>query len=154
MMVAATLGSVAGAWALYLIAAWIGPERLHGLVARYGRWFRISEEDLVRAEGWFDRRGGTAVLVCRCVPLVRSLVSVPAGFRHMNPVKFTLLTALGSAVWNIALISAGYALGDRWEEVGGYVSYLQYLLYAVIAVAIGWFVWRRFLSPQARSEAP
>ncbi|MPY94797.1 MAG: DedA family protein [Acidimicrobiia bacterium] len=154
MVIAATIGSVVGAWALYLIAAAIGPVRLRRMVARYGRWFRIDEDDVARAEGWFDRRGGTAVLICRCIPLVRSLVSIPAGFRRMEAVRFTLLTTLGSAVWNIALISAGYALGERWEEVGDYVSYLQYALYVAVAGGVGWFVWRRFVSPRARSDVP
>ena len=153
MIVAATIGSLIGAWALYLIAAAIGPVRLHRLVGRYGKWFRIDGDDLARAEGWFDRRGGTAVLVCRCVPLIRSLVSIPAGFRRMPALRFTLLTTVGSLVWNTALISAGYVLGDRWEEVGDYVGYLQYALYLAIAGGIAWFAWRRFLSPAARERS-
>jgi membrane protein DedA with SNARE-associated domain len=153
MVVAATIGSIVGAWVLYLVAAAIGPVRLHRLVARYGRWFRINEEDIIRAETWFDRRGGTAVLVCRCVPLIRSLVSIPAGFRRMPAVRFTVLTAIGSLVWNVVLISAGYALGDNWEQVGDYVGYLQYALYVAVAGALAWFVWRRFLSPASRESS-
>lgn len=153
MIVAATIGSLVGAWALYLIAAAIGPARLHRLVGRYGKWFRIEEEDLARAESWFDRRGATAVLVCRCVPLIRSLVSIPAGFRRMPALRFTVLTMLGSLVWNTALISAGYALGERWEDVGDYVGYLQYALYLAIAGGLAWFAWRRFLCPAARERS-
>ncbi len=150
MIAAATVGSLVGAWALYGIAAAIGPERLRILVIRHGKWFRLSEADVERAEGWFDSRGSTAVLVCRCVPLIRSLVSIPAGFRRMGLVRFSLLTVVGSLVWNTALIYAGYALGERWHQVGDYVSYLQYALYVAVAAATGWFVWRRFLSPRTR----
>jgi membrane protein DedA with SNARE-associated domain len=146
MMVAATVGSVAGAWALYLIAASIGHLRLHALVVKYGRWVGVKPRDLTRAESWFDDHSKSAVLICRCIPLIRSLVSIPAGFRRMEPVTFTLYTALGSAVWNVTLISAGYALGDNWEQVGEWISTFQYVIIAAIAAAAGWWIWTRFIS--------
>lgn len=150
MVLAATAGSVVGAWLLYGIAAWVGPGRLRRATMRYGGWFRISVDDLDRAEGWFDRRAGSAVLLCRCVPLIRSLVSIPAGFRRMPFATFTLYTAIGSLVWNVALIGAGYALGDRWDTVEGYLGYVQAVVLVLIAAAGAWFVWTRFLSPQSR----
>ncbi len=116
MVAAATLGSVVGAWVLYGISAAIGPDRLHEFTVRRGRWFGVSVADLDRAEAWFDRRSNAAVLLGRCVPLVRSLVSVPAGFRHMPVVRFTVCTILGSLVWNTALIGAGGVLGNRWRR--------------------------------------
>lgn len=100
MVVASTIGSVVGALVLYAIAAAIGPERIHSFVVRFGKWFGVKESDIVRAEEWFDRRSNVAVLVGRCVPLIRSLVSIPAGFRRMKFVPFITLTAIGSAVWN------------------------------------------------------
>jgi membrane protein DedA with SNARE-associated domain len=148
MILAATLGSLVGAWALYGISAAIGPDRLHGFVVRYGRWFGVKERDLVRAENWFDRRSGTAVLVGRCVPLIRSVVSIPAGFRRMDPVRFTVFTLVGSLVWNTALIGAGAILGDRWERVGDVVGLLQGAVIVAIVAAVGWFVWRQFLKPR------
>ena len=99
-------------------------------MVRYGRWLRLGPADLDRAEAWFDRRSTRAVLVGRCVPLIRSLVSVPAGFRRMAVVPFTVYTTVGSLVWNSALIGAGYALGDRWEQVGDVVSWFQYVVIA------------------------
>lgn len=152
MVVASTIGSIVGAWALYGIAAAIGPVRLRSIVLRYGRWLRLDEADLDRAEGWFDRRAATAVLIGRCVPLIRSLVSIPAGFRRMPLGRFTVYTALGSLVWNCALVGAGYALGDRWEEVGDWVGYLQYVVIAVCVAAVAWFVWTRFVAPRRRGE--
>ena len=95
MVLAATIGSIVGAWMLYGISAAIGPLRLHRFVVRFGRWFGLKEHDLVRAETWFDRRSDAAVLVGRCIPLIRSIVSVPAGFRRMPLPRFTVLTALG-----------------------------------------------------------
>lgn len=148
MIVAATLGSVVGAWILYGISAAIGPERLHGFIVRYGRWFGIKEADLVRAEEWFDRRSDAAVLIGRCVPLIRSIVSVPAGFRRMPFVRFTVLTAIGSAIWNVALISAGAILGDRWDQVGDVVGLLQAVVIIVIVALVALFVWKRFIKPR------
>lgn len=148
MFVGATAGSVVGAWILYGIAAWIGHDRLHRLTARYGRWFGVRLGDLERAEAWFDRRSTVTVLVGRCVPLIRSLISVPAGFRRMPIVRFTVFTAIGSAIWNGALIGAGAALGDQWERVGGVVERFQWAVIAVLAVAVAVFAWKRILSPR------
>jgi membrane protein DedA with SNARE-associated domain len=152
MIAAATLGSVVGAWLLYGLSAWIGPLRLHRFVVRHGRWFGIREADLIRAEQWFDRRSDAAVLIGRCIPLIRSIVSVPAGFRRMALGRFTVLTAVGSAVWNSALIGAGAVLGDRWKEVGNVVGLLQGLVILVVVGLAGYVVWRRLIRPRlARS---
>jgi membrane protein DedA with SNARE-associated domain len=145
MVLGATVGSVVGAWILYGIAAAVGAERLHRFVARYGRWFGLKPHDLERAEVWFDRRSSAAVLVGRCIPLIRSIVSIPAGFRRMPFVRFTVLTAIGSAVWNLALISAGAILGERWERVGSVVGLLQGLVIIVIVALLAIFIWKRFL---------
>lgn len=143
MIVAATIGSLVGAWLLYGIAAWIGPDRLGRFAVRYGRWVQLTPQDIARAEAWFDRREVLAVLVGRCVPLVRSVVSVPAGFRRMHPARFTLYTAIGALVWNTMLITAGYILRDNWESVEPVMSVVQYVVVAAIVIAIVWFVVNR-----------
>jgi len=148
MVLAATCGSLVGAWALYAVAALVGPDRLHRFVARYGRWFRLETSDLARAEEWFDRRADVAVLAGRCVPLVRSLVSIPAGFRRMPLRRFSVLSAAGSLVWNVALIGAGALLGDQWERVGDVVGLLQVALVVLAAAAVGWWGWKRWVRPR------
>ena len=140
MMIAATIGSVVGALILYFVSAAIGPERLRAFVERFGKWFGVKSSDLVRAEEWFDRRSVVAVLVGRCVPLIRSIVSIPAGFRRMKLTSFVVLTAIGSAVWNIALIGAGAVLGDQWERVGEYVGVFQWLVIAAVLLLLVRFV--------------
>ena len=140
MMIAATVGSVVGALILYFVSAAIGPERLRTFVERFGKWFGVKSTDLVRAEAWFDRRSNAAVLVGRCVPLIRSIVSIPAGFRRMKLTSFVVLTAIGSAVWNIALIGAGAVLGDQWERVGEYVGVFQWLVIVTILMLLVRFV--------------
>lgn len=148
MVLAATVGSVVGAWILYGLAAWIGPDRLRRFVVSKGRWFGVKEHDLDRAEAWFDKRANAAVLLGRCVPLVRSIVSIPAGFRRMPLLRFTVYTAIGSILWNTALIGAGAILGQRWEEVGDVVGLFQWVVIVAIGAAVGWFVWTRFLRPR------
>ena len=113
--------------------------RIHAFVVRFGKWFGVKESDMVRAEAWFDRRSNVAVLVGRCVPLIRSLVSIPAGFRRMRFVPFVMLTAIGSAVWNVALIGAGAALGDQWDRVGDYVGVFQWIVIAALVAAVARF---------------
>jgi len=143
LMASSTAGSVLGAWILYAIAASVGSYRLHAFVRRYGRWFGVDENELGRAERWFDRRSDVAVLVGRCVPLVRSLVSLPAGLRRMPLGRFTLLTAIGSAVWNVALIGAGYVLGDQWEKVGDAVGVFQLVVIGAILLGIALYARKR-----------
>ena len=144
MIFAATIGAVVGALVLYGIAAVIGPDRLAAFVARFGRWFGVKPADLVRAEQWFDRHAVAAVLLGRCVPLIRSIVSIPAGFRRMSIAPFLLYTALGSLVWNTALIGAGAILGDQWERVEPYVATLQWVVIAAIALFVVRFAVGKF----------
>ena len=153
MMIAATIGSVVGALILYVISSAIGPERLRAFVQRFGRWFGVKQTDLLRAEAWFDRRSFVAVLVGRCVPLIRSIVSIPAGFRRMKLTSFILLTAVGSAVWNIALIGAGAILGDQWERVGEYVGVFQWLVIAAILLLLVRFVYLRLQNRRRQNSA-
>ena len=153
MMIAATIGSVVGALILYVISSAIGPERLRAFVQRFGRWFGVKQTDLLRAEAWFDRRSFVAVLVGRCVPLIRSIVSIPAGFRRMKLTSFILLTAVGSAVWNIALIGAGALLGDQWERVGEYVGVFQWLVIGAILVLLVRFVYSKLQNRRRQNGA-
>ncbi len=155
MIVAATIGSLVGALVLYSVSAAIGPERLRALVVRYGKWFRLTVADIERAERWFDRRAVVAVLIGRCVPLIRSLVSIPAGFRRMPLGTFIIYTVVGSLIWNTGLISAGYILGeeDRWKTIEDVMGYAQYVVILGILGAIAWFVWSRFISTEGRRRA-
>lgn len=153
MIGAATIGSLIGAGLLYGISAAIGPVRLRRFVVERGRWFGLTEADLDRSEEWFDRRSGWAVLLCRCVPLMRSLISIPAGLRRMPLIPFTIYTLIGSLVWNTALILAGYLLGDRWEAASEPVQVMQRAVVAIIAVAVAWFVWRRMIQPRLRHDS-
>ena len=153
MIIAATIGAVVGALILYGVAAIIGPVRLTAFITRFGRWFGVKPADLVRAEQWFDRHAVAAVLLGRCVPLIRSVVSVPAGFRRMNIVPFVAYTALGSAIWNTALIGAGAILGEQWERVEPYVELAQRLvLISLVLLGLRMIV-RRFKSSPRNDQS-
>ena len=146
MILAATVGSVGGALIMYWIAAFIGDERLHAFTRKFGKWVQIREVDLSRAEEWFDRHATSAVLLGRCVPLIRSVVSIPAGFRRMKLVPYIAYTFAGSLVWNILLIGAGALLGDNWERVGDVMSPIQKLVELTVVVAVVAFAWLRVRS--------
>ncbi len=150
MIAAATIGSLIGAWVLYGVAAWIGPDRMERFLLRYGKWLRLTPADIAKAERWFDRRAVVAVLIGRCVPLIRSLISIPAGFRRMNLTTFTIYTLIGSLIWNTALISAGYGLKSRWDEVEPVLDVVQYVVLATIFVGVVWFIWSRRRLARAR----
>lgn len=132
-----TLGSVVGALALYGVGAVLGRDRTRALA---GRLPLVKVADVDKAEEWFARHGAKAVLIGRCVPVVRSLISVPAGVERMKIPLFLGLTALGSLVWNSALIIAGYALGEKWHVVESSVGVLQYVVLAAAVAAVVWFV--------------
>ena len=152
MIAAATVGSMIGAYLLYGIAAAVGPSRLRILVTRYGKWFSLTVEDLDRSEGWFDRHANRAVLICRCIPLMRSLISIPAGLRRSPLLPFSIYTLIGSLVWNTALVMAGYLLGDNWKSAERPLELMQNAVLAVIGIAVAWFVWRRILQPRVTNR--
>ncbi|MFJ6629980.1 DedA family protein [Streptomyces sp. NPDC091376] len=139
-----TLGSVVGALALYGVGALLGRDRTVAIAARLPL---VKATDIERTEAWFARHGTKAVFLGRMIPVFRSLISVPAGIERMPLPVFLGLTALGSALWNTAFVLAGYALGDNWSEVTGYVdAYAKVVLVSALA-AVVLFVTLRLLRP-------
>ncbi len=135
-LVAATFGSVAGAVVLYGLGRWGGRR----LVLRYGKWLRVDEDGLERAEGWFGRYGDWIVLVARVVPVARSIVSVPAGTAKMPLPRFVVLTTVGSAAWNGFLIGAGVILGANWQVVQNWIGSYSEGVLIVGAAAVALFL--------------
>lgn len=139
-----TLGSVVGALALYGVGALLGRDRTVAIAARLPL---VKVTDIERTEAWFARHGTKAVFFGRMVPVFRSLVSVPAGIERMPLPVFLTLTTLGSALWNTAFVLAGYALGDNWTQVTGYVdAYSKVVLVGALG-AVVLFVAVRLLRP-------
>ena len=141
----ATIGSVLGALILYYVGYVFTETRVRIMVRKWGKWLGFKETDIDTANVWFARYGGWAVALCRVVPIVRSLISIPAGLRKMPLVTFIVFTAGGSLVWNTVLITAGYILGDNWDHVEEYVGYLQYVVILIVLVVGVWWVWTRMI---------
>ncbi|MEE1295814.1 MAG: DedA family protein [Bifidobacterium sp.] len=135
----ATMGSLLGAWALYGIARWFGLHRIHKAVDRIPG---VGRKDVDKANEWFTKYGTWSVLLGRIIPVVRSLISIPAGFNRMNFAQFSLWTFLGSAIWNTILVSAGYVLGDQWCSILGVLNVFEDVVIVVFAVVVVFFVWR------------
>ncbi|RAV01962.1 DedA family protein [Paenibacillus sp. YN15] len=135
-IIAATAGSVAGALCLYGVGRILSAERLGEIVTRYGKVLRLKPEDIKKAEAWFARHGTWTVLLGRLVPLIRSLISIPAGSAKMNLVSFLLLTTLGSLIWNTALVYVGSILGNSWDSVLAYMDMYSNVVYAMLALGM------------------
>ena len=132
-VLATTAGSLVGAAVLYLIGWWVSEERIRLVVKRFGKYIGFRLKDFDKAVHWVERHGVPIVLFGRLIPVVRSLVSIPAGLTRMSPVKFFAFTGIGSLVWNTAWISAGFVLGENWEVAERFSSVIDYVVYAVLA---------------------
>ena len=142
VIIASTLGSVIGAAILYGIGTLLDVERLEKIVGKYGKYLRLTIKDVHKADAWFDKYGVWAVFFGRLVPLVRSLISIPAGMSNMKFGLFLLFTTLGTLIWNTVLVSVGAAVGDNWHEIVGYMDIYSNVAYAIIAiVGIVFLVW-------------
>ncbi|EAE8945293.1 DedA family protein [Listeria monocytogenes] len=148
VIIVATLGSVVGAILLYKVASYFGKERLTKIVLKYGRILRLKESDIERAESFFLKYGSWAVFLCRVIPLIRSLISIPAGMTKMKMSRFLILTTAGSLLWNTVLIGLGAVLGESWNEIVVFMDSFSTIIYSVIAilvvVGLGFFFRARF----------
>lgn len=136
VIIVATLGSVVGAILLYKVASYFGKERLTKIVLKYGRILRLKESDIERAESFFLKYGSWAVFLCRMIPLIRSLISIPAGMTKMKMSRFLILTTAGSLLWNTVLIGLGAVLGESWNEIVVFMDSFSTIIYSVIAILV------------------
>lgn len=143
MVVAATLGSLLGAIVLYYIGKILNKERLKKIVSgKVGKVLRLKEKDIDMADHWFDTKGNKTVFFCRFIPIVRSLISIPAGMSEMPMAKFLLYTTVGSAIWNTVLIVIGNRVGENWESIlGVFDQYSHIVLILLILIFILFIVW-------------
>ncbi|HET6479724.1 MAG TPA: DedA family protein [Actinoplanes sp.] len=140
VFVAATLGSVGGALLLYWLGYGLGEERLRRWLDRIPL---VDADDLDKADHWFERHANAAVLFGRCAPVVRSLISIPAGASHMPLGLFVLFTTIGSGVWNAIFVGGGYALGSRWQDLERYSQYFDYAIWVLLVCTIGSWVLKK-----------
>ncbi len=150
VLIAGIAGSLVGSWVTY----GIGRAGRLELLERHGHIVHMGPAQIRRADEWFRRYGAPAVLVGRFVPVVRAFVSLPAGIARMGLAPFTILTAIGSAVWVAALAYAGKALGSEWQTVRHGFDYADYVFVALILGGVGYaLVRRRRMRPSAGEPA-
>jgi len=143
-----TLGSLAGAIVLYGVGRILSKERMMKLVSgRAGKLLCLKPADVEKADEWFQRKGTKTVFFCRFIPVVRSLISIPAGMSRMQLPAFFLYTTIGSIIWNTVLISLGAALGESWGKIAylaGEYSHIMLIVLSISAVSgIIWFYGNR-----------
>ena len=132
VILSATAGSVAGAVMLYGLGLLLDVERLERIIDKHGNWLRLKKTDLYKADRWFDRFGVFAVLIGRLIPLVRSLISIPAGMSNMKFVLFLAFTTAGTLIWNTVLVYVGRAVGENREEILEQLGIYSNIVYALL----------------------
>lgn len=137
VILAATIGSVCGAAVLYLLGYLLGKERIGKLLgSKLGVRLGFKENSIDKAEQWFKKYEYNAVLICRCIPVVRSVISIPAGLAKMKFLPFITLTLIGSGVWNTVLVWLGVLAGDAWGKAAQALGVYSKVILAVLAVLV------------------
>lgn len=149
VILSSTIGSVLGAVVLYQIGSLVPVAKLEAIVnGRIGKLLHFKKEDVTHAVEWFDSKGNYTVFFCRFIPIVRSLISIPAGMAKMNFSKFFILTTLGSFIWNTVLVTLGAVAGASWQKTAQYFhSYSQagkLVLCAFTFIGIFLYIKKRF----------
>ena len=146
VIIVATVGATLGSTVAYFLGDYFG----RGFVHRYGRYFRLTEEHLERAERWFEKWGRASIFIGHSLPGTRSFISFPAGIAKMDLKNFVLSTFFGALVWNSVLTMAGYFLSSQLHVLEGIFEYLDIIaLVVVIVVIAAYFLWTRKKRAQA-----
>lgn len=138
-----TIGSLLGAVVLYGVGRALSPRKLEKwLDGRLGKLLHLKKEDVRRSQEWFQEKGNSAVFFCRFVPIVRSLISIPAGMALMDFGPFFLLTTIGSLIWNVVLISLGALMGEAWPVILVYLDQYSTIIWWVVILFLGYRLFR------------
>ncbi|WP_088012169.1 DedA family protein [Gottfriedia acidiceleris] len=135
-----TLGSVIGAVILFWIGTLLDVKKLEKIVDRWGHFLRLTKKDVHKADEWFSKYGVWTVFFCRLIPLIRSLISIPAGMARMNFWIFLLFTTLGSLIWNTILVLVGASVGASWENIVEYMDVYSSIIYGILAIGLVIFI--------------
>lgn len=143
VIIMSTIGSLLGAIALYYIGKILNKERLIRIIkSKYGKLLRIKPKDIESADKWFDTKGNKTVFFCRFVPVVRSLISIPAGMSEMPILKFIIYTTFGSLIWNTLLVCIGAFAGNKKDIILNIIDKISYLVLLIIVIICIVFVYK------------
>lgn len=136
VVIFSTLGSIIGS----LISYYMGKYGGNLFVLKYGKYLFLDEHDLKMTENWFAKRGERTIFISRFIPVVRHLISIPAGIGRMNIGKFSIYTIIGAGLWNAFLAYLGYILGENWESVRKYSEYISITVAVLLVIAGVYFI--------------
>ena len=145
-LLASSIGSIAGSLISYYMGVYLG----RPAILKFGKYLLLNEEHLEWTEKWFKNLGEKTILISRFIPVVRHLISIPAGIAGMNIPKFAIFTAIGATIWNFILLYAGFRLGSHWELIHKYSSQLDILFIIGIVMFMGYFIWKSYKKKKAK----
>lgn len=144
LFIISTIASFIGLLILYYLCRLIKEESIYRFVDKCGKWFKLKGNDVKRANDWFKRYGAWAVLLCRFIPVLRVLITIPAGINKMNVATFTMLSLLGTTIWNFALILLGRLLSDSFDVLMSGIHTYSYFMYVILIIIILYVLYRLF----------
>lgn len=142
-ILAGSAGSLVGTTLYYYAGKSVQESTLRRWIRDHGKWMGLDTADLEKAQDWFSRHGRWALLICRFVPGVRTLISLPAGINRTPPIAYLAWSTAGIVVWTAGLTYIGAALGENYERVGGYLRYISWAVTAILVGSVAVFVYRR-----------
>ena len=134
MILAGTIGSVAGNYFWYAIGRSFGHKRLDRFVERWGRWLTLDHREIDRFNRLFHRHGASTIFFARMIPTVRTLISLPAGIFEMSRKKFLLWTFAGAGLWNVVFAGIGFQLGSRFKDIDAWTGPISTGVIVLIAL--------------------
>lgn len=143
------LGCLLGSLGSYALGAWGGRPFLE----KYGRYILVTPQDLEKADKWFGRWGDWASFISRLLPIVRTFISFPAGVVKVRLGSFSLLTFVGSFIWCGALAAVGYVVGERVEEIHGFLRPVEIPVAVALVVGFIWYLWHHVQSARKKMDA-
>lgn len=144
-VVAGVVGTILGALPWYYAGKLLSEERLKSLADKYGKWITVTSRDIEKADRWFRRHGNQAVFLCRLVPGVRTLISLPAGISNMPLVPFLIYSIIGTTIWVSFLTYAGYKLGENYDQVDEYLGPVSKIVLVIIVIWFALWVGKRIM---------
>lgn len=140
------LGSYIGTLPFYFFGSLTSEGIVRKFIRKWGKWIFVPEEDLDKAIGLFNTKGGVIVFVGRMIPGIRSVLSLPAGIAKMEFIKYSLFTLLGSFSWSFLLTILGYFLGESWSSIGGYIKQFEHVIIVIVILVGVYYVYSKIKS--------